>query len=677
MKAGKRLPSVGATAFDAITDREIEWACAVMRLSPQAFCGEDGNDPRLAVMRSLETLDVEACPGSGKTTLLVAKLAILANRWKSRREGICVLSHTNAARTEIGERLSSASAGQLILRHPHFVGTIHSFVNEFLAIPWLRSKGWTIKSIDSQIAVKRRWWLLPQGTRTYLDQQHERPNLDYTAADFSGGGKEAFPKGKSTHDNILAACKRSTEEGYYCFDEMFVWATELLDRCPEVVATIRARFPLVFIDEVQDNSELQSAFLHRLFMDGDNPVRRQRFGDSNQAIYHRAGASGAVTDTFPQTPKADLPNSFRFGQEVADLANPLGVRPQALVGLGPTPGRIEHDGCQSALFLFDDVSVQGVLPTYAQYLLDSFDGAALSRGEFTAVAGVHRSDKDDRLPRFMGHYAPSYNPDVAGQQPKPNSFTQYLARARLEVAAVRNTRPIAHYCGEGILHFLRLAGAEVPSSLRKSANRYLLEQMPAGAARSRYLDLLDTLICSRCEVSAELWENQIVPSVAAVAGAILGKEIADQWAADFMAWDYPDEEDDEGGTSKRRGNVFHFPPDDPKVAIRLGSIHSVKGETHTATLVLESFNKAHHLKKLVPWLVGKRPKSGTDNTGEEAALIERLKLHYVAMTRPSHLLCLAMRRDALSEKDRKAIEARNWRIIDCVAPVADPEVEAA
>jgi DNA helicase-2/ATP-dependent DNA helicase PcrA len=93
--------------------------------------------------------------------------------------------------------------------------------------------------------------------------------------------------------------------------------------------------------------------------------------------------------------------------------------------------------------------------------------------------------------------------------------------------------------------------------------------------------------------------------------------------------------------------------------------------------VLESFNKAHHLKKLVPWLVGKRPKAGADNAGEEAALIERLKLHYVAMTRPSHLLCLAMRSDALSEKDRKAIQARNWRIIDCVALVADTEVEAA
>ncbi len=44
--------------------------------------------------------DVQAAPGNGKTTLLAAKLALLARTWLTRRRGICVLSHTNAARTE-------------------------------------------------------------------------------------------------------------------------------------------------------------------------------------------------------------------------------------------------------------------------------------------------------------------------------------------------------------------------------------------------------------------------------------------------------------------------------------------------------------------------------------------------------------------------------------------------
>jgi DNA helicase-2/ATP-dependent DNA helicase PcrA len=92
-----------------------------------------------------------------------------------------------------------------------------------------------------------------------------------------------------------------------------------------------------------------------------------------------------------------------------------------------------------------------------------------------------------------------------------------------------------------------------------------------------------------------------------------------------------------------------------------------KGETHTATLLLESFHKTHHLKKLLPWLLGRKPRAGFGNSGEEAAVVERLKLHYVGMTRPSHLLCLAMRKDALTAAQMGEMGARNWRIVDCAA----------
>lgn len=551
-------------------------------------------------------------------------------------------------------------------------------MNEFLAIPWLRSKGWPIKAIDTEAALNDRWRRLPWGTRRYLERRHGGPAaLGYSRADFGGGGKSAYSSGTDTHRNMRKACRDSTLDGYHCFDEMFVWAGELLDRCPEVIKTVRTRFPLVFVDEVQDNSELQSAFLHRLFMEGDGAVIRQRFGDSNQAIYHRSGATGAITDIFPGPSKADLPNSFRFGQAIADLAAPLGVRPQKLVGRGPTAGSVKHVGSQSALFLFDDATVLGVLPAYAQLLIETFPPEALSSGDFTAVAGVHRSDKADRLPRFMGHYAPNYNPDVAGKQPKPRSFAQYLARARLELSTSRNTHPVANCCAEGILQLVRQAGVEVPAGLRKSANRYLLERLPDDESRKLYAELLDRLIGSRCEPSKEAWTANLIPSVLAIGEAIADRKIRDPWATEFLGWAEGEAAEVGRSTPGTSENLFRYPPGDPEVSVRLNSIHSVKGETHTATLVLESFHQTHHLKKLIPWFAGKRPKAGADNTGEDSALIERLKLHYVAMTRPSHLLCLAMRSDALKPKEREAILARNWRIIECVAPAADKEVEAA
>src|ERR1700680_1704052 len=146
-----------------IIDQDIAWVCGVLKLQKNAFSGPDGKDARLEALKSTATLDVEACPGSGKTTLLVAKLAILARKWAEARRGVCVLSHTNVARLEIEKRLGNTTAGQHLLTYPHFVGTIHGFVNEFLAVPWLRSLGYPIRMIDNHLCEHPRRQLLTLG----------------------------------------------------------------------------------------------------------------------------------------------------------------------------------------------------------------------------------------------------------------------------------------------------------------------------------------------------------------------------------------------------------------------------------------------------------------------------------------------------------------------------------
>ena len=108
----------------------------------------------------------------------------------------------------------------------------------------------------------------------------------------------------------------------------------------------------------------------------------------------------------------------------------------------------------------------------------------------------------------------------------------------------------------------------------------------------------------------------------------------------------------------QRDNVFRFPPEGPKVEVRVGSIHSVKGETHTATLILDTYYRKHHLETLKPWLLGKKSGGGSENN----TLLSRLRQHYVAMTRPSHLVCLAMRESCLTNADVAALKNRGWRV---------------
>ena len=93
-----------------VVDEDIKWVRRVMDLP--TF-----DQPRQEFLREHTTLDVSACPGSGKTTLIVAKLAIMARKWPHHAKGICVLSHTNAAREEIQHRLRGTVSGQAGLKN--------------------------------------------------------------------------------------------------------------------------------------------------------------------------------------------------------------------------------------------------------------------------------------------------------------------------------------------------------------------------------------------------------------------------------------------------------------------------------------------------------------------------------------------------------------------------------
>lgn len=657
-----------------ITDADVSWACNLLGLPERAFIGLDGDDPRLEVIKSTDALDVEACPGSGKTTLLVAKLAILARNWTDRHRGICVLSHTNVARREIEQRIGTATEGRHLLGYPHFIGTIHAFINEFLALPWIRSKHWPVTMINDDVTLARRWRCLPIKLRNGLEKnRHDQTCLRVADTDFGVGvltwGSSTLGSDTATYNAIRAACRETSESGFFCYDEMFVWANELIDAAPDIRRAIRERFPMLFIDEVQDNSEAQSAILYRVFIEGSAPVCRQRFGDANQAIYSQGSeGKGAGTDRFPeQEVRRDIPSSYRFGQEIAKLADPLALDPQHLEGRGPNQRLITSDrSYQCAIFLFDDRTVDNVLTTYANYLIDLFSEQELKAGTFTAIGGVHRLGVTDaHIPRFVGHYWPSYDHELTATEPSPGTFLQYVAVGRRLASTAGEAHFLVETIAAGILRLAGLGNSRPKLGTRKRKHRQLLELLSGEALlTSEYRSLLATLVADSCYLTRADWDGRWSSVVRSVAETISGR--LGQGALDFLAWQ-PEGEVSVGRATERRDNVFRYPAVRPVVAIRVGSIHSAKGETHTATLVLDTYYYGHNLQALKPWLLGQKRGRGK----EKPRTLARLRQHYVAMTRPSHLLCLAMREDAFSEGEMDLLRSSPWRIarVTNVAPV--------
>lgn len=315
----------------AITNDDLRWASHLLGLPDHAFLGKTEADPRQDVLKSMERIDVAACPGSGKTTLLVAKLAILARKWQYRTRGICVLSHTNAARNEIESRLGNTAAGQRLLAYPHFIGTIHAFVNHFLTLPLLRSLGYKSTQFNTEIAGQQLWALSGYGGQlpAYLYTKignADRRKAAFCEAHYVGEDLDLILEAANARVKLLSRKKSECfrvitkwkldilHRGYAAYEDTFAYGHRALRKNGNLAGTLRCRFPLLFIDEAQDNSEEQSKILYRIFADADAPVIRQRLGDPNQAVFNSVKGKGATTDVFPGGKIEELPSSHRFGE---------------------------------------------------------------------------------------------------------------------------------------------------------------------------------------------------------------------------------------------------------------------------------------------------------------------------------------------------------------------------
>jgi len=95
---------------------------------------------RQKILKSMTSIDVQACPGSGKTTLIAAKLILLARKWSLQHQGICVISHTNVAKNEIINRLKNSKIieARRLTGYPHFIGTIQDFIDRFERYPFFK-----------------------------------------------------------------------------------------------------------------------------------------------------------------------------------------------------------------------------------------------------------------------------------------------------------------------------------------------------------------------------------------------------------------------------------------------------------------------------------------------------------------------------------------------------------
>ncbi len=656
-----------------ITDDDIEWARGLLKLQTL-------DAQRRSFLKSLTTLDVSACPGSGKTTLVVAKLAILARKWKSTTRGICVLSHTNVAREEIAHRLGNTDVGQRLLGYPHFIDTIHGFVNRFLANPWLLSAGYRVAAIDNDLTTRVRRRHLSPGDYFTLNGYLEKKFISFDSLRLGSANfatplaNTSFPSGTHTKMYQLAASalQHAAVQGYFCYDEIFLLGEALLAQQPSLPSILQNRFPFVLVDEMQDTSEQQNAFLRRLFPRDVPAVCIQRVGDPNQAIFE--GGVKPVADAFPDNIRCvNIADSFRFDASIGALANPfayLPVQPSGLKGVRPTA--VAGQGLPHTIFVFPDNDPSGVLDAFGHHVLATLPAPLIASSAVTAVGAVHKPFPDvepghKQYPKTVPHYWAGYQPGAGRPTYRPRTLVENLLAAQVLASSGGPLHQCVDSVASAIAHLANLLAGT--TQMRSSSRQHLqIEKRltDADEMRTVYRGLLARFVVDREPLDAARWA-QLCPEIRKLAAALAGCIANAPAANDFMAWPTTEPPTLPATLNQAQSvpaNSYRYIHGNTSVDIRLGSIHMAKGQTHSATLLLETFNQTHFLHGLMPWLLGQH-QNGAKCASDKA--MQRLLQAYVAMTRPTHLLCLALRSSSLGTKKDIAtntakLMARGWQI---------------
>lgn len=622
-----------------ITDTDIDWVEKIM--------GGDitFDDERRSIIKDLSSVDIQAFPGSGKTTVLVAKLAIVAKKWNSSTSGICVLSHTNVAREEIEKRIGGTQVGAKLLNYPHFIGTVHSFFTTHIALPWMRSHGKNIEIIETDFAIDYRWNMVTDSYKKILDSKYiSKSSCCYTnqIGEISLG---SFKPESRPQKYIKSIIDNSQKNGYYTFDEILLYAKEALKDNQMIPKICSKRFPLVFIDEAQDTNSFQYEMINQCF----KYSVQQGFGDENQAIYNYVGEEDQ--SIFPRKKPLIISQSKRFSNEIAKLANPLAISNDSMEGVNT-----EFESNENVIFLFKKNKICEVLDAYGKCILDTFTDEELVKykqdGCF-AIGLVHNKKEDTlekHIPKGVFDYWPQYEAKSIAKGYTPRYLIDFFRIGKQDF----NNKQDTFFQIDRILQGIRIIINKDQSGNKIKNTRNLMR------AFTDQLDTKDKILRFRDKLFL-IRKNNLASEKEWNSCLILVKEVcslfdANKVEGDFVKWGpILNDLTEETAKSKTVKNAYTYKHNEREIEIKLDSIHGVKGKTHLSTLVLETFQRSHRLKNILPFIYGKTPstKNKTDN----------LKCHYVAMTRARGLLCLAMPIENLQQKDINKLEDKGWKII--------------
>ena len=534
-------------------------------------------------IKCLDSKDIQACPGAGKTTSLVAKLDIIASQMPFKdNSGILVLTHTNVAVDEIKAKLGANA--KILLSYPNHVGTFQSFVNKFLAIPmYVKLVGKRPERIDNEIYenifIKQLAGSLLYGLKEKFKQQEttEQGKLenvknflksfyidlqdDNKLKKYNGDSFEYKHNSPSdTYKKIQSIKLDLFKNGIVTFDDMYYLAKLFLHSFPNMNEVFQKRFKYVFVDEVQDTDDKQFEILDTLFSNSDVVI--QRIGDKNQEIFAAMGSKARGWQVTHD--KLEIKNTKRLSSKISEKVTHFAISPQELNG-------IEAIEIQPVILLFDRSTMSETVFLEFSRLIEEY---GLNNGNklFRAVGAVKEHESGYGISEYFPSFIPADNASIA-HETLLEKFELFDTKSIFPKEYKKTLMSI-------IIEYLKAEEIKNDNKFFTVSDllKYLRENHKEAYSnfKLKLFEGVQKLNSKECSFDVLKEKLQIVLNK-------FGHTLDEQKLKNIIKAHKLDI------AYKTDKNQYRYSNGGIEFDIHISTIHKAKGETHTATLVLETY----------------------------------------------------------------------------------------
>lgn len=260
-----------------------------------------------------------AGPGSGKTKTLTIKMARMLHEDVANPRGIACITYNNQCARELRRRLGDLGVedGRRVS-----IGTLHSFCLQHLILPYAHLTELPVPDPVSVATVEeqKKCWADAVSTVISKDENprdwefrcstYRRTHLDRDNTEWHGDGGDTA--------NVIEAYENALHsKGVIDFDGMVLNGLQLVEQFEWVQKAIRAKFPILVVDEYQDLGHA----LHRIvqclcFKAG---LRLLAVGDPDQSVYGFTGAEPALLNNLSESDSVEtvhLKLNYRCGPTI-------------------------------------------------------------------------------------------------------------------------------------------------------------------------------------------------------------------------------------------------------------------------------------------------------------------------------------------------------------------------